>query len=78
MAVVDCQVKAGRGDSGVDLDITATNRTKVEASPRKFTLPTPSETPKEEPTQVQLSDVHSLAVNQHRYRNGESEGSVST
>ena len=37
----------------------------MEASLIKFTLPTPSVTAKEEPTQVRLSNVHSLTVNQH-------------
>ena len=68
MAILNCQVKAGRGDGSVDLEITATNHTKVEASPRKFTLPTPSEAAEEEPMLVQLSNVHGLAVNQHVHR----------
>ena len=75
VAVVNCQVKTGRGDSNVE--IMATNRTKVEDSPRKFSLPSTSETANKEPIQEAECRAR-FSCQSTRDGDHESEGSVSS
>lgn len=52
VSVVNCQVKAAK--SGGEMEIMATSRTKVEATPHKFVV---GSTVDEAPSQVKLSFI---------------------
>ena len=61
VSVVNCSVKLASGSKD-EVEILTTNRSKVESSPRKFSVPT--EMREVERKGVQLSELDSVGVNQ--------------
>ena len=61
ISVLNCQVKAA-GLGGGEAEIVASNRSRVESSPRKMEVPT--EMRKEEPKGVEMDKLDAVGVNQ--------------